>query len=123
MNENCAELLVKSTDFFHAGLQIEKSMRTAKVKLIRMVFDDFKEEMGKLLSQHQYGLRLEKNYDYYYYENESHNFFYDSSKGTYPGLNYVVKKEGNDVKFENKNLQMWFRIEIEESAVAINISR
>lgn len=118
MNEDCAELLIKSTDFFNAGLQVEKSMRTAKVKLIRMVFDDFKEQIGNLLSQHKYSLRLEKNYDYYYYENESHNFFYDSSKGTYPGLNYVVKKEGNDVKFENKNLQMWFRIEIEENLLA-----
>lgn len=118
MKEDSAELLIKSTDFFHAGLQIEKSMRTAKVKLIRMVFDDFREEMGKLLSQHKYGLRLEKKFDYYYYENESHNFFYDSSKSTYPGLNYVVKKEGHDVAFENKCLQMWFRIEIEENLLA-----
>lgn len=118
LNEDSAELLIKSADFFRAGLQIEKSMNTAKVKLIRMVFDNFKEEMGKLLSQHKYGLKLEKNYDYYYYENDSHNYFYDGSKSTYPGLNYVVEKEGKEVKFQNKNLQMWFRIEIEENLLA-----
>ena len=39
------EVLHESPDYFAAGLEIERTMKQAKIKLIRMVFDDFKEAM------------------------------------------------------------------------------
>ena len=111
--ESCMEVLYESADIFRAGLQIEKSMRSAKLKLMWLVFDDFKTEMDKIAPK--FGLILENNFNYYSYEDSKrHEKFYDSANSTYPGLNYVIKK----AKFKKKNLQMWFRIEIEENLFA-----
>lgn len=109
--EKSLEVLYESADFFRAGIQIEKSMKAAKVKLIRLIFDDFKAEMEKILAK--YGLELEKNALYYSYEETKHDKFYDCYS-TYPGLNYVIKK----AHFSKSSLQMWFRIEIEHNLFA-----
>lgn len=66
-------------------------MKTAKLYLLRSIFDDFKEEMKGIESKN--GLELEKDVLYYSYEDKDHQKFYDSYSSTYPGLNYVVKKE------------------------------
>ncbi len=58
MMEKNLEILYESVDFFRAGIQIEKNMKAAKLRLIRLVFDDFKKEMDIALSK--YGLELEK---------------------------------------------------------------
>lgn len=111
--ENCMDILYESPDFFKAGIQIEKNMKYAKLKLIRLVFDDLKTEMNKIAPK--FGLELEKNFNYYSYEDtKRHKKFYDSANSTYPGLNYVIKK----AKFKRANLQMWFRIEIAENLYA-----
>lgn len=111
MMEKTLELLYESADFFSAGIQIEKSMKAAKLRLIRLVFDDFKKEMKMTASK--YGLELEKDANYYCYDEKQHEKFYDCYS-TYPGLNYVVKK----AKFQKSSLQMWFRIEIEHNLFA-----
>lgn len=80
------EVLYESADFFSAGIQIEKSMKAAKLRLIRLVFDDFKKEMEMTASK--YGLELEKDAGYYCYDEKQHEKFYDCYS-TYPGLNYV----------------------------------
>ncbi len=103
--EKNLEVLYESADFFSAGIQIEKNMKAAKLRLIRLVFDDFKEEMEMTASK--YGLELEKDAVYYCYDEKQHEKFYDCYS-TFPGLNYVVKK----AKFQKSSLQMWFRIEI-----------
>lgn len=105
------EVLYKSADFFSAGIQIEKTMKAAKLKLIQLVFDDFKKEMNMTASK--YGLELEKDAIYYSYEEKQHEKFYDCYS-TYPGLNYVVKKAA----FQKSSLQMWFRIEVEHNLFA-----
>ena len=105
------EVLHESPDYFAAGLEIERTMKQAKIKLIRMVFDDFKEAMEPLTKK--YGLELETDAKYYSYENPKHDRFYDCYS-TYPGLNYVVKQ----AKFQKESLQMWFRIEIEQNLFA-----
>ncbi len=109
--EKSLELLYESADFFRAGIQIEKSMKAAKVRLIRLVFDDFKTEMEKISPK--YGLELEQDALYYSYEETKHEKFYDCYS-TYPGLNYVIKK----AHFSKSSLQMWFRIEIEHNLFA-----
>lgn len=109
--EKNLELLYESADYFTAGIQIEKTMKTAKLKLIRLVFDDFKTAMDMIASE--YGLELEKDTNYYSYEESRHEKFYDCYS-TYPGLNYVVK----NAKFKKSSLQMWFRIEIEHNLFA-----
>lgn len=109
--EKIMEVLHESPDYFAAGLEIERTMKQAKIKLIRMVFDDFKEAMEPLAKK--YGLELETDAKYYSYENPKHDRFYDCYS-TYPGLNYVVKQ----AKFQKKSLQMWFRIEIEQNLFA-----
>ena len=111
MMEKTLEVLYESADFFSAGIQIEKSMKAAKLRLIRLVFDDFKKEMEMTASK--YGLELEQDANYYCYDEKQHEKFYDCYS-TYPGLNYVVKK----AKFQKSNLQMWFRIEIEHNLFA-----
>ncbi len=111
MMEKNLEILYESVDFFRAGIQIEKHMKAAKLRLIGLVFDDFKKEMDIALSK--YGLELEKNANYYSYEEKQHEKFYDCYS-TYPGLNYIVKR----AKFKNSGLQMWFRIEIEHNLFA-----
>ena len=103
--ERSLEVLYESPDYFGAGIEIERSMKTAKLGLMRLVFDDFKEEMEIIAPQ--YGLELEKEAVYYSYEEKQHDKFYDTYS-TYPGLNYVVKK----AKFKEGSLQMWFRIEV-----------
>lgn len=103
--EKNLEILYESPDYFSAGLEIEKSMKKAKLQLIQLMFDDFKEEMEGIASK--YGLELEKDARYYSYDEKQHEKFYDCYS-TYPGLNYVVKK----AKFKKSSLQMWFRIEI-----------
>ena len=109
--EKNLEVLYESADFFSAGIQIEKTMKAAKLKLIRLVFDDFKEEMDMAVSK--YGLELEKDAIYYSYDEKQHEKFYDCYS-TYPGLNYVVKK----ATFQKSSLQMWFRIEVEHNLLA-----
>lgn len=109
--EKNLEILYESPDFFSAGIQIEKAMKAAKLRLIRLVFDDFKEKMEMVASK--YGLELEKDTIYYSYDEKQHEKFYDCHS-TYPGLNYVVKK----ANFQKSSLQMWFRIEVEHSLFA-----
>lgn len=109
--EKIMEVLHESPDYFAAGLEIERTMKQVKIKLIRMVFDDFKEAMEPLTKK--YGLELETDAKYYSYENPKHDRFYDCYS-TYPGLNYVVKQ----AKFQKESLQMWFRIEIEQNLFA-----
>ena len=105
------DVLYESPDYFAAGLEIERSMKQVKLRLIRLLFDDFKEAMEPLTKK--YGLELETDAKYYSYENPKHDRFYDCYS-TYPGLNYVVKQ----VKFQKESLQMWFRFEIEQNLFA-----
>jgi hypothetical protein len=109
--EKTLDLLYQSPDYFHAGIEIERSMKTAKVRLIRMVFDDFKQEMARILPK--YGLEPETESLYYSYEEKTHEKFYDCYS-TYPGLNYVVRH----VRFQKENLNLWFRIEVEHNLFA-----
>lgn len=109
--EKTMDVLYESPDYFAAGLEIEQSMKQAKLRLIRLLFDDFKEAMEPLTKK--YGLELETDAKYYSYENPKHDRFYDCYS-TYPGLNYVVKQ----VKFQKESLQMWFRFEIEQNLFA-----
>ena len=111
MMKKTLEALYESPDFFHAGIEIEKSMKAAKIRLIRMVFDDLKKEMTHLLPK--YGLEPETEHVYYSYEEKQHEKFYDSYS-TYPGLNYVVRQ----AKFQKEGLSMWFRIEVEHCLFA-----
>lgn len=106
--EKKLEILYESPDYFGAAVEIEKSMKIAKIRLMRLVFDDFREEMERIASK--YGLELERDVIYYSYDEKQHEKFYDCYS-TYPGLNYVVKK----AKFQKSSLQMWFRIEIEHN--------
>ena len=109
--EKTMDVLYVSPDYFAAGLEIERSMKQVKLRLIRLLFDDFKEAMEPLTKK--YGLELETDAKYYSYENPKHDRFYDCYS-TYPGLNYVVKQ----VKFQKESLQMWFRFEIEQNLFA-----
>lgn len=109
--EKTVNVLHESVDYFHAGVQIEKSMKVAKLKLMQLVFQDFREEMDKIAPK--YKLELEKEMNYYSYHEKYHEKFYDCYS-TYPGLNYVVK----NARFEKSGLQMWFRIEVEHNLFA-----
>lgn len=111
MVEKTLKILYESSDFFGAGIQIEKSVEDAKLRLIRLVFDDFKEEMKMVADK--YGLELERDSMYHYYDEKQHEKFYECYS-TYPGLNYVVKK----ANFQKSSLQMWFRIEVEHNLFA-----
>ena len=48
-------------------------MKQAKIKLIRLLFDDFKEAMEPLTKK--YGLELETDAKYYSHENPKHDRF------------------------------------------------
>lgn len=109
--EKTLEVLYESPDYFSAGIEIEKSMKTAKLHLMRLVFDDFKKEMETAVLK--YGLELETDAMYYSYDAKQHEKFYDCYS-TYPGLNYVIKK----AKFHKSSLQMWFRIEVDHNLFA-----
>lgn len=106
------EILYESPEYFGAALEIEKVAKKAKLQLIRLLFDDFKEAMKEL--EGKYGLEPETEAHYYSYESGQHDRFFDSTYTTFPGLNYVVKK----AQFANQNLQMWFRIEIDYNLFA-----
>jgi len=56
--EKNLEILYESPASFSAGLEIEEFMKTAKLHLMCLMFDDFKEEMKTIESK--YGLELEK---------------------------------------------------------------
>lgn len=111
MMNQTMELLYESADHFHAGIQIEKTMKAAKLRLIRLVLEDFRHGMDCIASN--YGLALEQESNYYSYEDECHEKFYDCYS-TYPGLNYVV----TGAEFRADGLQMWFRIEVEHRLFA-----
>lgn len=111
MMKQTMELLYESADYFHAGIQIEKTMKAAKLKLIRLVLDDFRHEMNRIAPS--YGLAPEQESNYYSYEDEYQEKFYDCYS-TYPGLDYVVTGVG----FQTDSLQMWFRIEVEHRLFA-----
>ena len=64
--EKNLEVLFESPDYFSAGIEIEKSMKTAKLHLMGLMFDDFKREMETITSK--YGLELEKDANYYSYD-------------------------------------------------------
>lgn len=112
--EKNVEVLYQSPEFFRAGIEVEKVMKTAKLKLIRLVFEDFKEEMKTVTLR--YGLELEKDANYYVYEEKCNDKFYEGSGTTCPGLNYIVKNA--TFSFENQHIQMWFRIEVEYTLFA-----
>lgn len=105
--EQCVQAVLTSPEFFNAGLELERSMNAAKVALMQLMFDCFKEEMEPVALQ--YGLELEQDTHYYSYEAPMHEKFYASRDSTWPGLNYVVQK----AKFQKESLQMWFRIEVD----------
>ena len=105
------EALYESPEKFLAGIEIEKSMKKAKMRLIRQVFEEFQQQMQPILEK--YGLKLEKDSGYYSYQDSQHDKFYDCYS-TYPGLNYVVKK----AKFQKAGLELWFRIEVEHNLFA-----
>lgn len=110
--EKNMKILYESPDYFRAGIEIEKSMKTAKIALIRLVFEDLKKEMEKITTK--YELELEKEFHYFTYEENCSDKFYDGNSSTYPGLNYIVKK----AKLHPKNIQMWFRIEVQDNLYA-----
>lgn len=110
--EKNLEVLYESPEYFSAGIEIEKAMKTAKSNLMRLVFDDIKEEMKTVAEK--YGLELEKDANYYVYDEQCNEKFYDGNRTTYPGLNYIVK----NTKFREKNFQMWFRIEVAHNLCA-----
>lgn len=110
--ERTMQILHESPEYFGAALEIEKVIKTAKLHLIRLLFDDFKEEMKSV--EETYGLELETETAYYSYESKMHDKFYDGSGTTFPGLNYVVKR----ARFSEQSLQMWFRIEIDHQLFA-----
>lgn len=110
--EQSVQAALASPAFFSAGLELERSMKQAKLALLRGVFDCFKEEMEPIAQK--YGLEPERDAHYYSYEAPQHEKFYDSGYSTYPGLNYVVKR----AKFQVSGLQMWFRIEVDHNLFA-----
>lgn len=110
--EKNLEILYESPDYFRAGVAIEKSMKTAKITLMRLVFDDLKKEMERITSK--YGLEFEEEFRYFTYEEKCNEKFYDRNASTCPGLNYIVKR----VKLCPKNIQMWFRIEVQDNLYA-----
>ena len=112
MMEKNLEILYESPDYFRAGIAIEKSMKSAKITLMRLVFDDLKKEMEKITSK--YGLEPEKEFHYFTYEEKCNEKFYDGNTSTCPGLNYIVKK----AKLRPQNIQMWFRIEVQDNLYA-----
>lgn len=111
MEENL-KILFQSPDFFSAGLEIERSMKTARLRLMRLVFEALREEMDKIAPI--YGLELEREAGYYTYDEKRHEKFYDYEGSTYPGINYLIKNAG----FQKKSLRMWFRIEVEYNLFA-----
>lgn len=112
MMEKNMKILCESPDYFRAGIAIEKSMKSAKITLMRLVFDDLKKEMEKIASK--YGLEFEKEFRYFTYEEKCNEKFYDGNSSTYPGLNYIVK----NAAFYPENIQMWFRIEVGDNLFA-----
>lgn len=111
VTDKVIDALYESPEKFLAGIEIEKSMKKAKVRLIRQVFGEFQRQMQPLLGKH--GLELEKDSGYYSYQDPQHDKFYDCYS-TYPGLNYVVKR----AKFQKPALELWFRIEVEHNLFA-----
>lgn len=104
-------ILIQSADNMRAGLAVEKSMKIAKLDVIKSVFEEFKNQMESYCKK--YDLEYEHKADYYTYDSEGQERFYDCYS-TYPGLNYVVRK----AKFKDSNIQMWFRIEVEQNLFA-----
>lgn len=111
VTDKVIDALYESPEQFLAGIEIEKSMKKAKVRLIRQVFEEFQRQMQPVLGK--YGLELEKDSGYYSYQDPQHDKFYDCYS-TYPGLNYVVKR----AKFQKSGLELWFRIEVEHNLFA-----
>lgn len=109
--EQSIQAVLASPEFFRAGLELERSMKTAKLTLMRRVFECFKEEMEPAALK--YGLEPENDTHYYSYEMPNHEKFYDCYS-TYPGLNYVVKR----AKFKKSSLQLWFRVEVMDNLYA-----
>lgn len=103
--------LYRSPACFGAGVEIEKVMETAKLRLMRLVFEALREEMEPLAEA--YGLEAEREARYYSYDDKRHERFY-RCYSTYPGLNYVVRR----AVFHRSGLQMWFRIEVEHNLFA-----
>ena len=85
-------------------IEIEKSMKKAKVRLIRQVFEEFQQQMQPILEKIWFEIR-KRIVDIIPIRIYSMIKFYDCYS-TYPGLNYVVKKGKN---FKKAGLELWFR--------------
>lgn len=109
--EQSVQAVLTSPEFFNAGLELERSMKQAKLALMRLVFEDFKHEMAPLTER--YGLELEHDTHYHSYEMPHHERFYDCYS-TYPGLNYVIRR----AKYQKASLQLWFRLEVVDNLFA-----
>lgn len=110
--EEIVQAVLASPEFFQAGLELEGTMSRAKVALMRLMFDCFKEEMAPVAQK--YGLEQVTDTDYYTYEDPAHDGYYSSKASTWPALNYVVKR----AKFQAEGLRLWFRIEVDHRLFA-----
>lgn len=109
--EQSVQAALTSPEFFSAGLELERSMKQAKLALLRSVFDCFKEAMAPLTER--YGLEPEHDTHYHSYEMPHHERFYDCYS-TFPGLNYVIRR----AKYQKTSLQLWFRLEVVDNLFA-----
>lgn len=109
--EQSVQAALTSPEFFRAGLELERSMKQAKLTLMQLAFECFKQEMAPIAER--YGLELERDTHYHSYVMPQHEKFYDCYS-TYPGLNYVITR----AHFQKSSLQLWFRIEVVDNLFA-----
>lgn len=96
---------------FRSMIIIEKSAKKAKANLICSVMEEFETQFFPLLKK--YGLKKETNFEWYDYKSQATEDYYNQSKSTYPGLNYVF----SDIHLSDE-IQVWFRIEIDYNLFA-----
>ncbi len=106
------ETLLEKKEFFSAGIIIEKSIISAKEKLLTSVFEEFEEQIEDEKSSLPCKLIPLGDYSWYYYKQQV-PLYYKQKGVSWPGVTYLI--EGVD--FEDGK-QLWLRIEVEENIYA-----
>lgn len=93
------KMLSSKEENMKSAVEIEKSLKTCKLEIIKKVLNAIEERINKE--------KLLNKYDYEYNNYNLSNSFYDKKESSYPGISYFCKS------LNKSGVDLWLRIEID----------
>lgn len=92
-------VLMKSPDNMRSAIEIQKSVDSCKIELMKKLFEGIEKKISKT--------KLNNGFDYAYNNYSKLYRFYDKKQSTWPGISYLYRKG------VEPNIDIWVRLEID----------